>query len=240
MLTSDELPALLKHSEGPSLDWKRDFPPGMLQKADKEQWERGKGALLKDVVAMANYIVGSDGLLIYGVADAGGVRKVLGISQHWDDAMFQTWARSAIEPPVHFQYYELVYDATRTIGVIEIRRSNEGPHVAVRDVGDLHEGQVWYRVGTRNTIAHLPELRLLVAGEPPFKIGRLGDPALTKLTEHYRALGREPVAARMADRDGRLASGYALAFFPGTRREVWVGEVQGRYEHIMLLKPQST
>lgn len=239
MLTSHELTALLEQQEGPSLDWKRDFPPGLLQRADREQWEKGRGSLLKDLVAMANGAIESVTYLIYGVADSRGVRTVVGISQHWDDAMLQTWARSAIEPAVQFAYYEIACDGNRIVGVLEISPSNEWPHVAVRDVGDLHEGQVWYRTGTRNTIAHLPELRVLIAGEQPFKIGRLGDPALTKIVEHYRAIGREPEAARMSDRDSKLVSGYVPAFLPGTRREVWVGEVQGRYEHIMLLKPQS-
>src|SRR5262249_26959764 len=53
----------------------------------------------------------------------------------------------------------------------------------------------------------------------PFKIPRMNDPELEKVSEHYRSLGREPVLPRMEARDVNLARGYELAMYPGTARE---------------------
>lgn len=71
----------------------------------------------------------------------------------------------------------------------------------------------------------------------PFKIPRMNDPELEKVSEHYRSLGREPVLPRMEARDVNLARGYELAVYPGTAREVWVGFNSGAYEHLLMLKP---
>jgi hypothetical protein len=33
-----------------------------------------------------------------------------------------------------------------------------------------------------------------------------------------------------------LAEGMDVAYYPGTRREVWAGLFQGRFEHIVMLR----
>ena len=80
-----------------------------------------------------------------------------------------------------------------------------------------------------------------VSSEPsssaPFRIPKMNDPELEKVSEHYRGLGREPVLPRMETRDVNLARGYELALYPGTAREVWVGFSDGSYEHLLMLKP---
>jgi hypothetical protein len=101
----------------------------------------------------------------------------------------------------------------------------------------LFEGQVWFRRGSKNTVALQQDLRNMIQGEVPFKISKLNDPILDKVTEHYRKLGKEPTLPRFSDKDSYLARGYELAPYPGTRREIWVGAVGDKYEHILLLKP---
>lgn len=76
-------------------------------------------------------------------------------------------------------------------------------------------------------------------GETPFKISRLNDPILKQIEEHYQRQERQTSLLRFSDRDSFLAQGYELATYPGTRREVWVGVVGDRYEHILLLKPKG-
>jgi hypothetical protein len=82
-----------------------------------------------------------------------------------------------------------------------------------------------------------------VANEPtaePFRIGRIDEPELQRITQHYRGQGREPVLPKMERRDVKLAEGYEIAYYPGTLREVWVGYRQGSYEHLLMLKPQQS
>src|SRR5437867_685580 len=60
---------------------------------------------------------------------------------------------------------------------------------------------------------------------------------LEKVVEHYKVQGEEPVLRLFESRDVRLAEGYRLAYYPGTRREVWAGYHAGRYEHLLMLRP---
>jgi len=101
----------------------------------------------------------------------------------------------------------------------------------------LFEGQVWFRRGSKNTVAFQQDLKKMIQGDTPFKISTLGDPILKKITEHYSKLGKITVLPRYSDKDSYLARGYELATYPGTRREIWVGAVGDRYEHILFLKP---
>jgi hypothetical protein len=73
----------------------------------------------------------------------------------------------------------------------------------------------------------------------PFRISRLNEPELQRITDLYRNEGREPVLPKMEDRDVKLVEGYEIAYYPGTRREVWVGYHQGAYEHLLMLKPRQ-
>ena len=104
----------------------------------------------------------------------------------------------------------------------------------------LYEGQVWFRRGSKNTVALRDDLRRMFLGDTPFKISKLNDPVLKEVCEHYAQQGRQTTLPLFSDRDSRLAQGYELATYPGTRREIWVGAAGDRYEHILLLKPKAT
>src|SRR3990172_8948833 len=79
--------------------------------------------------------------------------------------------------------------------------------------------------------------RVLPADVEPFRVPRLGDPVLQSIVDHYRQQGLDTVLPRLEERDVRLASGHRIAYYPGTRREVWVGYHGGRYEHILMIRP---
>jgi hypothetical protein len=73
----------------------------------------------------------------------------------------------------------------------------------------------------------------------PFKIPSLGDPVLAQISEHYKQLGEVTVLPLLEERDVKLASGYRVAYYPRTKREVWAGHTSGRYEHLLMLRPKK-
>jgi hypothetical protein len=81
--------------------------------------------------------------------------------------------------------------------------------------------------------------RVLPADVEPFRIPQLGDPVSKSIVDQYKQQGFDTVLPRVEERDVRLASGHGLAYYPGTRREVWVGYHGERYEHILMTRPKS-
>jgi hypothetical protein len=131
------------------------------------------------------------------------------------------------------------WDPSITVGVLRIERTPDHPHVVQSNLGSvLFEGQVWFRRGSKNTVALREDLKRMFLGEIPFKISKLSDPVLKVISDHYKQQGRTTTLPRIGDRDSLLAQGYELAAYPSTRREVWVGEAGDHYEHILLLKPK--
>lgn len=81
--------------------------------------------------------------------------------------------------------------------------------------------------------------RISPADSEPFRIPKMGDETLKSIVQQYKDQGLETSLPLFEDKDVRLARGYRLAYFPGTRREVWVGYHAGRYQHILMIKPGS-
>ena len=235
----EEFEQLLNHGEGPSLDWKRDFPPELLKGKQGGEWDKGRAKLLRPLVSIANSDEGGSGFLIYGVDDLGHQREVAGITGSWDDAIFQTWAENSFDPPPIFSYSELAWTEEKTVGIFKIERSPEFPHLVSETLGDtIFEGQVWFRRGSKNTVALHGELRRMFSKLEPLKIRTLRDPLLEEIRAHFSTQGLTVVLPLMGDKDSQIARGYKLAFYPpNTRTEVWVGEHQGRYEHILMIEP---
>jgi hypothetical protein len=71
----------------------------------------------------------------------------------------------------------------------------------------------------------------------PFRIPNMSDETFESIVRQYREQGLETCLPRLEEKDVRLARGYRVAYYPGTRREVWVGFHAGRYEHILMIKP---
>lgn len=236
----DQFKPLLDEGESQNLEWKKDWPPGLLGGKNDPAWNEGRGELLKDLISFANSTGPSTAYLVYGVKDLAARRKVFGILKSFDDADFQQWAKNTFDPPPKFLYIEIGWSKTVNIGVFSIERIPEYPHVVKEDLGGiLYKGQVWYRTGTQNCTALHSDLQMMFEGEMPFKISNLRDPVLDKVKCYYKNQGREASLPLIGRKDSLLAQGYEIATYPGTRREIWVGEHGRRYEHILLLKPKK-
>lgn len=244
---------LLPFGEETWLDWKREFPPvfGRMNRKEAQQhgkeatWDESKSKLLKDLVSLAN---GDDdfsqtagclmgrAFLVYGVKDLGHRRQVFGIEKHWDDAVFQQWNADFFDPPLDLSYREEMVPEGH-VGVFEIRRSPKYPHVAKRTLGKLYKGQVWFRRGTSNSEAMNADLRRMVLGHQPVKVEGLDSPLLSRTKSFYAETGRQVVFELFMKKDERLYQGYEIAYFPNTRREIWIGSYGGSWDHIAMLKP---
>ncbi len=231
---------LLGKPEGPSLDWKQDFPDELRAPKGNGVRDKGKSKLMKSLVSIANAAEEGRGHLVYGVKDLGDTRDVTGISKHFDDADFQEWAKFAFVPPPIFLYSEIACSDERTVGVFEIERVPEFPHVCRVSLGEtLHQGQVWHRRGSQNEIALRDTLKVMFEGEKPFTIRSCAHDKAKELVDYFRSQGNEPVWPSIHDRDVKLDDGYRLAYCPGTRREVWAGLGRNNeWEHVLMLKPR--
>jgi len=224
-VTETEFTALLKHPEATWLDWKRNFPPGLIGGKTHPDWQKGRGELLKDLIAIANGSDGHDrGFLVYGVQDNGTNRSIVGLAMSFDDAIFQVWAENTFEPKPTFMYEQLGLTSGQVVSVFTIHRSASFPHVVVADVGDvLHEGVVWFRRGSKNTIAHAAELRTMFVGEKPMVFGSTQDQPLKQLMDSLYTDEWEPVLPYAREKEARVVAGFEVVFWPETRTEVWVG-----------------
>jgi hypothetical protein len=236
----EQFQELLVKDESTYLDWKKDFPIGLLHGKKHNDWDMGRGKVLKSIIALANSHGSENAYLVYGVKSLSDSRNVTGISKSFDDADFQQWAENTFDPAPTFSYSELQWDTSINVGIFQIKRTPNYPHVVTTNLGGiLFEGQVWFRRGSKNTVALYQDLKSMFKGDTPFKISRLDDPIMDKITQHYKGIGKDCVLPRLSDKDSYLARGYELATYPGTRQEVWVGAVGNYYEHILLLKPSK-
>lgn len=231
-----ELNGLLASPEATWIDWKRDIPAGLVAGKSNPDWDKARAELLKDLVAIANGNDGrSSGCLVYGVRDDGSNRTIVGISKSgWDDAMFQVWAEKTFEPPPKFSYSEIEPVAGRIVGIFVIHRVANYPHVVVANLGDiLHDGQLWFRRGTKNTIAHAEDLRSMFRGDEPFRFSTTHDQTVKKIIDETATSDWEPVLPLAIDKEARIAAGYEVVYYPGTRREIWIG---GKGQEVILMR----
>ncbi len=88
-MTKEEIQALLAETESTYLDWKQDFPPGLLGGKNDPNWDKDRARLLKSLVSLANSGGSAYAYLVYGVRDLGAERQICGISKSFDDADLQ-------------------------------------------------------------------------------------------------------------------------------------------------------
>lgn len=226
-MNKGEIQDLLAFPEGTWLDWKRDFPAGLAGGSKDPKWHEGRGEVIKDILGVAN---GSDnrdtGYVVYGVKDLGTNRKIFGLTKPgWDDATFQQWLENTTDPVPRIAYAEFEIEPGKIVGAFKVWRMQNYPHVVVQDVGGVvHDGQVWYRRGSKNTIAHSAELRTMLVGDQPFRFSTSFDPKLKEIEQSvYDEPEWEPARPMTIDKEARIASGYEVVYYPGTRREIWVG-----------------
>ena len=180
-MTKDEFENLLEKGESQNLEWKADWPPGLVGGRGDPNWDKGRGELLKDLISLSNSAGSSPALLVIGVKEEGTIRKVSGITKLFDDADFQQWATNTFDPPPVFLYVLLRWK-DKDVGVFSVERVPDFPHVVKNDLGGiLYKGQVWFRRGTQNNIALHSDLLEILKGVEPLKIVRLNDPVLTRV-----------------------------------------------------------
>ena len=237
-MTREEFEELLIYPEDTCLDWKRDFPPGLLKDSKDPEWKKGKSKLLKALVSIANRDDERTGFLVYGVEDKRTHRNVVGISviKTWDDSYFQSWA-NIFDPPIRFSYSELIWETNKKIGIFKIKLSPEYPHVARENIGEIHEGQVWFRRGSKNTVAFFDDLKNMFHSPKPFIItyGQKNGKVYIDVKNHYKDRGYELIQLPLARRDISLLEGYKIAYYPGTRREIQVEEPQSKDSYDILM-----
>jgi hypothetical protein len=145
------LEELLNEDESTSLDFKREQYP--FRGATDEQ----KSELLKDILAFANSFRRTDAYILIGVEDVKGARKkVVGITEHMDDADLQQFVNSKLQRPLNFSY-ETVSLEGRQIGVIRILLQ-ERPYYLKKNYGKLESNIVYIRRGSSTDIAGIDEI----------------------------------------------------------------------------------
>lgn len=155
-MTRADLEKLFVYPEQPWLDWKREFPKGLEQPAKSPEHRAARGEMIKDIQALSNVEGAGLRYLVWGVKDVQVKRIACPFAPPpvFDDANFQTWVENALDPSVTFTYYNVFWEEGVVIGVFQIYPLRDPPAVAVEDFGDvLRQGQIWFRDGTRNTIA---------------------------------------------------------------------------------------
>jgi len=193
---------------GPTLDNQRfarlrDLPESQKLDFKSEPYRLDtvilKSRLIKDIASIANTNPpGQPGYILIGLEnklEPGKPRKLLGVANHPDDADLQSLVRDKLQPPPDFLYYPFEYE-TLTFGVFEIR-SMADVHQCRRTFGELTEGQVYTRKGSRNSVAGMPDIEaLLLERRRIFTIPAASPPAIpavpeiaqqdTKLSERLR------------------------------------------------------
>jgi hypothetical protein len=133
---------LLNQDENSSLDFKRDQYP--FDKATEIQ----KSELLKDILAFANVVKGKNAYILIGVEEVkGGRSKVVGVTQHLDDARLHQFVNSKTNRPVNFSYIAIQFE-NEQIGIIEITPQIKSPLFPKNDYGRLKKNAVFVRRGS--------------------------------------------------------------------------------------------
>lgn len=230
---------LIKEPESTKIDFKKDFPKSIINNASQNQdWEKGKAIIIKDITCIANSLIDSKGYLIYGVTDNITNRNITGINGSYDDADFQQWFSSFIYPLIKFEYSEKVID-NKKIGIFEISPSEKYPHIFIKSInGIFYEGQIWFRQGSSNKIAHYDDIYQMFHGNEPYKIINIdNNPILKQIMDFYKQLGITIVLKNYSNKDTLIKNGYKIAYYPNSRRELWVVTSNGVIDLIAMLKP---
>ncbi len=202
-LTATELHHMIQMPESDWLEFKQQLTDAIEfnQRKNQEQWVEARGELLKDLVALANTRIPNP--LRYLIRGVDSNRRIVGINgKDWDDAVFQQWGESVFDPPLRFCYGTFELDG-KWIGVFEVHRFDQAPHLARRDVGKtLREGQIWFRRGSKNTLADAHELRqYFQPPEPSLALGFPGKQELFSRLDTQTGVGNAIRAVNQEYRD---------------------------------------
>lgn len=215
------------------LEWKADFPPGLLASAKDPDWDPARAKVLRAMSSIANTVSKEPGYLVYGVDNSTRPRTVSGSSKSFDDADFQDWALATFRPAIDFTYSEREREG-KQVGVFEIRPASNFPHVCEKPLGGiLADGQVWLRRGTRCSIAHHEDLQRMFEPRDPLIISNPNGPVVKEIRELWDPLGWEPYLPTKNQQADCMAKGDRLAHLPGSRREIHFSS------HVLMLRPKQ-
>lgn len=152
---------LLYRGESESLDFKRDQYP-FSSKDD-----RTKSELLKDILAMANSWRTETAYILIGVDDSVSPAQVVGVSDHFDDAVLQQFVNGKTQRPLKFSYCRKEIQG-QSVGVIEIPVQSR-PIYLRNDFGKLKANTVYLRRGSSTAEASPDEITQMAATSPNLK-----------------------------------------------------------------------
>lgn len=173
--------ALLEESESSTLDFK-----GGQYRFDKAS-DSDKAELLKDILAFANAWRRTDAYILIGVEETlQGKGRVVGVSEHLQDASIQQFVNSKTNRAVEFSYQAVVWLGVE-LGVLTIP-VQQRPLYLLKSYGGLKANAVYVRrnsstaeadpdetarMGAESAIAASPVLRIEFADLPRRQV--LGD-----------------------------------------------------------------
>lgn len=121
-----------------------------------------KTHFIKDLISMANTPRDGSAHIIYGVTcKPDGTKKIVGVTEHPDDASLQQLVASRVEPVPKFHYRPVTHSST-SLGIIEIFLQRERIFIPKFTYeGLLSEGTIYCRRGSSNAIISSSELHSL-------------------------------------------------------------------------------
>lgn len=146
MVDEKTLRALVTYPESETLDFK--------QEGYRLDDEYHCSNFIKDILCLANTPRECSSYIIFGVrAHPNGQNDLIGLQAHPDDAdLQQKFAIAKVEPRPRFTYYPVRLD-NKSFGVIEIPLQDEGPYIAYKEIRKVKPRELYYRDGTRNSVA---------------------------------------------------------------------------------------
>ena len=157
MISEQQFQELISQPEGETLDFKSDAYDLGKEKGGREDF-------IKDLLCMANTPRDGSSFLILGVKkSADGSYDLKGISRQIDDADLHQALDGAVFPKPRFQYYPISLHGI-VFGVVEIFPERSGPYMPIKDFeGFLRNGQIYFRSGSRNSVAYSDDIRMIAA-----------------------------------------------------------------------------
>jgi hypothetical protein len=153
---TDLVESLLWEDESATLDFKQAQYPftGDDQKSE----------IIKDILAFANAFRRDDAYILLGVEDQqGGRATILGVTDHFDDAILQQLVNSKTNRTVEFSYHALTIDSQQ-VGIIRIPRQQR-PLYLLKPFGKLQALTVYLRQGSSTSIATPDEIARMGADD---------------------------------------------------------------------------
>ena len=141
---------ILEHAEGEQLD----FKAAPYDLGD----EKGRSAFVKDVLAMANTPRDGTSLIILGVKKhSDNSFELPGVAQHPDEANLQSQFSDRVHPIPAFSYEVVDYEGKKFAVIAVPPTTSEGPFVPYVNYGLLSRHAIYFRRGSKNETAELPE-----------------------------------------------------------------------------------